>query len=59
MKQSLKGWALVLYDFAGCSAKGFLANEDGPPPAERTMVEAQGAWSSGSEMFFVRMWSAI
>jgi len=59
VKQSLKGWVLVLYDFAGSSAKGFLANEDGPPPAEQTMVEARGTWSSGSEMFFVRSWTAI
>ena len=59
IKQSLKGWVLMLYDFAGCSAKGFLAKEDGPPPTEKTMVEAQGTWSSGSEMFFIRRWVAI
>ncbi len=59
IKQSLKGWVLVLYDFGGGSAKGFLANEDGPPPTEQTMVEAQGTWSSGSEMFFIRSWTAI
>ncbi|MDD1743141.1 MAG: hypothetical protein LUO85_00775 [Methanomassiliicoccales archaeon] len=56
---SEKGWVLVLFDFAGDSANGFLAKEDGPPPAVQTMVEAQGTWSSGSEMFFVRRWTAI
>lgn len=59
VKQSLKGWVLVLYDFAGSSAKGYLVNEDGPPPAELSLIEAQGTWSSGSEMFFVRSWTAI
>ncbi len=59
VRQSPKGWVLVLFDFAGESVKGFLASEDGPPPAEQTMVEAQGTWSSGSEMFFVQRWAGI
>jgi hypothetical protein len=59
VRQSPKGWVLVLFDFAGASAKGFLANEDGPPPAEKAMVEAQGTWSSGSEMLFVSRWVGI
>ncbi len=59
VRQSPKGWVLVLFDFAGASAKGFLANEDGPPPAENTMVEAQGTWSSASGMFFVQRWVGI
>jgi hypothetical protein len=59
VRQSLKGWVLVLFDFAGASAKGFLANEDGPPPAEKAMVEVQGTWSSGSEMLFIQRWVGI
>jgi hypothetical protein len=59
VRQSLKGWVLVLFDFAGASAKGFLANEDGPPPAEKAMVEAQGTWSSGSGMLFLQRWVGI
>jgi hypothetical protein len=56
---SEKGWVLVLFDFAGDSAKGFLAKEDGPPPAVKSMVEAEVTWSSGSEMFFVHRWTTI
>jgi hypothetical protein len=59
VRQSLKGWVLVLFDFAGASAKGFLANEDGPPPVEKAMVEAQGTWSSGSGMLFLQRWARI
>jgi hypothetical protein len=59
VRQSVKGWMLVLFDFAGESATGFLANEDGPPPSERVMMEAWGTWSSGSEMFFVQRWTPI
>lgn len=59
VSQSPKGWVLVLFDFAGASAKGFLANEDGPPPAEKAMVEAQGTWSSGSEMLFIQRWVGV
>jgi hypothetical protein len=59
VRQSLKGWIMVLFDFAGASASGFLASEDGPPPLERTMMEAQGTWSSGGEIFFIQRWTAI
>ncbi len=59
VRQSLKGWILELFDFAGGSVTGFLAAADGPPPNERTLVEVQGTWSSGSEMFFMRHWTAI
>ena len=59
VSQTLKGWILVLFDFAGNSVKAFLATEDGPPPAEKTIVEARGTWSSGNEMFFVHHWIAI
>ncbi len=59
IRQSQKGWILEMLDFTGQSVTGFLANEDGPPPAEQTVVEAQGTWSSGSEMFFVRRWAPV
>jgi hypothetical protein len=59
VRQSLKGWVLEILDFAGGTVTGFLANDDGPPPAEQTVVEAQGTWSAGSEMFFVQRWTAI